>query len=86
MRTLQTVVLCQILFVFSCASYDSFVYRTAADQFAEFLTFISSSSRVNVVTTLGNYRSCINKLLTVIFGCNPLTDYARLKSVIDDYV
>ena len=60
-------------------------FGTAADQLAEFLTFISSSSHVNVVNTLCSYRSYTNKLFTVLFGCDPLTDDARVKSVIDGF-
>ena len=71
--------------VLSCTSRDGFVARAAAAQLADFLASISESTRVNVVNTLCNCRSCINKFFVVVFECDPLTDSARVKMVIDGF-
>ena len=71
--------------ILSCTFRDAFCARTAAAQLADFLASISESTRVNVVNTLCNYRSCINKFFVVVFECDPLTDSARVKMVIDGF-
>ena len=60
------------------------MFSSAVNQLAEFLASHSETKHVNVVTTLGNYRSCISKFFSVLFDVN-LTDSARIKATIDGY-
>ena len=82
--SIQGVVLRHNCYVCCCVSIDSFVFSYAANQLAEFLAFHYETKYVGVVTTFGNYRSCISRLFSVLFTVN-LSDSARIKAVIDGH-
>ena len=72
-------------FVFTCASFESFHFDFASAQVAEFLSLRALTDHVKVVSTLGNYRSCICSALETIFSCKPLADSKRISQVMKGF-
>ena len=64
--------------VWTTQQVSDFSFDVAAQQLAEFLSYMATSGKVGSSGTLGNYRSAVNTAFMTVFNCQSLAESARV--------